>query len=120
MAVGKRDLECGIAGHHAESVIDEMEVADHFGAEHARYVGSCGSTATRSDFFGDAASADDVAAFEHKGGVSGAGKISGSGEAVVATADDDGVINQIWTARHAADHWSKQEKAPVEETNESP
>jgi hypothetical protein len=38
----------------------------------------------------------------------------------VATADDDGVINQIWTARHAADHWSKQEKTPVEETNESP
>jgi hypothetical protein len=38
----------------------------------------------------------------------------------VASADDDGVVKRVGTAGHAADHWSKQEKTPVEETNESP
>ena len=72
MAVGERDLEGGIAGDHAESVIGEMEVANDFGTEHAGDVGSGGRAATRSDLFGNAASADDVAAFEDQGGVSGA------------------------------------------------
>jgi hypothetical protein len=37
----------------------------------------------------------------------------------VASADDDGVVNRVWTARHAADRWSKDRKTPGEETNES-
>ena len=95
MAVGERNLEGGIAGDHVESVIGEMEVADDFGAEHAGDVGSGGSAAARCDLFGDAASADDVAALQHEGGVSGAGEISGSGQAVVASPDDDRVVNRV-------------------------
>ena len=95
MPVGERDLEGGIAGDHAESVIGEMEVADDFRAEHAGDVGSGGSAAAGCDLFGDTASADDVAALEDEGGVSGAGEIRGSGQAVVASADDDGVVNRV-------------------------
>ena len=60
----------------------------------------------RSDLFGDTASADDVAAFEDEGGVSGACEIRGSGQADVASADNDGVVNRVRTAGHTADRWS--------------
>ena len=106
MPVWERDLERGIAGDHAESVIGEMEVADNFGTKHAGDVRSGGSTAARSDLFGDAASADDLAAFENEGGVSGASEVGGSSKAVVATADNDGVVNRVLTAGHAPDRWS--------------
>ena len=95
MPVGERDLERGIAGDHAESVIGEMEVTDHFRAKHAGDVRSGGGAAARSDLFGDAASANDVAAFEDEGGVSGASEIGGSSQAVVASADNDGVVNRV-------------------------
>jgi hypothetical protein len=87
-------------------VIGEMEVADNFGAKHAGDVGSGGGAAARSDLFSDTASADDVAAFEDEGGVPGARQIGGSREAVVASADNDGVVNRVMTAGHAADRWS--------------
>ncbi len=106
MPVGERDLERGIAGDHAESVIGEMKVADNFRAKHAGDVGSGGGAAARSDFFGDTASTDGVAAFEDESGVSGACEIGGSSQAVVASADHDGVVNRVWTAGHATDRWS--------------
>jgi hypothetical protein len=106
MPVGERNLERGIAGNHTESVISEMEVADNFGAEHAGDIRSGGSAAARSDLFRDTASADDVAAFEDEGGVSGAREVGRSSQAVVASADNDGVVNRVWTAGHAADRWS--------------
>ncbi len=106
MPVGKRDLERRIAGDHAESVIGEMKVADNFGAEHAGDVRSGRSEAARSDLFSDTASADDVAAFKNEGRVSGACEIRGSGQAVVASADNDGVVNRVRTAGHTTDRWS--------------
>src|ERR1700675_2815338 len=106
MPVGERNLDRGIAGNHTESVIGKMEVADNFRAQHAGDVRSGGGTTARSDLFGDTASADDVAAFENEGGVSGAREIGGSSEAVVASADHDGVVNRVLTAGHAADRWS--------------
>src|SRR5450631_568117 len=110
MAVGERDLEGGIAGDHAESVIGEMEVANDFGAEHAGDVGGGGSAATGGDLFGNTASADNVAAFEDQSGVSGASEIRGGGEAVVAGADDDGVVNRVCAASHSLTAGQKQEK----------
>src|ERR1700674_4173891 len=106
MPVGERDLERGVAGDHAESVIRKMEIADNFGAEHAGDVRSGRSAAARSDLFGDTASPDDVAAFENEGGVSRACENRGSGHAVVASADNDGVVNRVLTAGHTTDRWS--------------
>src|SRR5208337_1307854 len=105
-AVRERNLERGIARHHAESMIREMVVADDFRAEHAGDVGSRGSSAAGSDFFGDAASADHVAPFQDEGGVSGASEIGGSGQAVVAGANDGRVINRFGAVQHAPDLWS--------------
>ena len=106
MPVGERDLERGIAGDHAEPVIGEMEVADNFGAKHAGDIRSGGSAATRSDLFGDTTSSDNVAAFEDKSRVSGAREIGSSSKAVVASADNDSVVNRVCTAGHATDRWS--------------
>ena len=106
MPVGERDLERGIAGNHPESVIGKMEVADNFRAKHAGDVGSGGSATARSNLFRNTASAYDVAAFEDEGGVSGASEIGSSSEAVVASADNDGIVNRVSTAGHAADRWS--------------
>src|SRR3982074_3308282 len=101
MPVGERDLERGIAANHPESVIGKMEVADNFGAKHAGDVGSGGSATARSNLFRNTTSANDVAAFEDES------RIPGSGESVVASADDDGIVNRICTAGHTADRWSK-------------
>jgi hypothetical protein len=106
MPVRERDLERGIAGDHPESVIGKMEIADNLGSEHARDVRSGRSAAAGGDLFRDTASADDVAAFENEGGVSGAGEVGSSSKAVVSSADNDGVVNRVWTAGHAADQWS--------------
>ena|SRR3979411_2618649 len=107
MPVGERDLERGIAGNHPESVIGKMEVADNFGAKHAGDVGSGGSATARSNLFRNTTSANDVAAFEDESRIPGASEIRGSGESVVASADDDGIVNRICTAGHTADRWSK-------------
>ena len=95
MPVGERDLERGIAGNHPESVIGKMEVADNFRAKHAGDVGSGGSATARSNLFRNTTSAYDVAVFEDEGGVSGASEIGSSSEAVVASADNDGVVNRV-------------------------
>ena len=120
MAVGEWDLERGITGDHAESVICEMEVADNFRPKHAGDVRSGGSAAARSDLFGNTASAYDVAAFENEGGVSGASEIRGSGQTVMASAHNDGIVNRVATAGHGADQWSNKRTTLGEETNESP
>jgi len=116
MAVRERNLEGGIAWDHAQSVIGEMEIADDFGAEHACDVRSGGGSTARGDLLSDAAAADDVAAFEDEGRVSGASEIGGGGEAVVTGADDDDIVKRVLTAKHTADRWSKQETTTVEET----
>ena len=95
MAVGERDLQGRIARNHAESVIGEMKVADDFGPKHAGDVRRSGSTAAGRDLLGDTAPADDVAAFQDEGGVSSAGEIGGRGQAVVASADNDGVVQRL-------------------------
>jgi hypothetical protein len=120
MTVGEWDLERGIAGDHAKSVIGEMQVADNFGAKHAGDVGSGGSAIARSNLFRNTTSANDVAAFEDESRIPGASEIRGSGESVVASADDDGVVNRVATAGHAADQWSNKRTTLGEETNESP
>src|ERR1700675_3160348 len=107
MTVGERGLEGGITRDHSEPVIGEMKIADNFGSKHAGDVRSGGGVAARSDLFGDTASADNGAPFEDNRGVSGAGQIGGGGEAVVASANNDGVVDRVWKADHTTDRWSK-------------
>src|SRR3979411_2134782 len=103
MPVGERDLERGIAGNHPESVIGKMEVADNFRAKHAGDIRSGGGATARSNLFRNTTSPNDGAAFEDESRIPGASEIRGSGQAVVASADNDGVVNRVWTAGHAAD-----------------
>lgn len=95
MAVGEGYLEGRIARDHAESVISKTKIANHFGAEHAGDVGSCGSAATGSNFFGDTASAHDVPTFQDDSRVSGAGQVCGSRESIVAGANNERVIHRL-------------------------
>ena len=62
------------------------------GRKHAGDVGGGGSAATGSNFFGDAAAADDFAALEDERGKAGAGEIGRGGQAVVPCADYDCVV----------------------------
>jgi len=120
MAVGEWNLQRRIAWNHAQSVIGEMQVADNFGAKHARNVRSSGSVAPGSDRFGDAASADNIAAFEYESGISRARKICRRGQPVMACTYDNRVVNRVLDVCHQNDHWSKRRNTPVEETTESP
>ena len=120
MTIGKGDLQRRVTWNHAQSVISEMEVANHFGAKHARDVRGCGGTAARSNLFGHAAPADQFAPFEHESGISGPRNIGGCGQAVVTRANDDDVVTRIWADGHTDDRWSSQTSATVNETIESP
>ena len=92
LPIRKRNQQAGIAGHHAQPVRGEIEIANNRGAQHAGDIRSGGSAAARRDFFGDAAAAHNFAAFQNERGKSGARKISGGRQAVVARADDNRII----------------------------
>jgi hypothetical protein len=91
VAVGKRHLERGIAGHHAQAVRAQAEVADDLGPEHARDVRRGGGPAARCDLLRDAAPAEDLAALQDEHAEPPAREIGGRGEAVVAPAHHHGV-----------------------------
>ena len=91
-SIRKGNLQKRIARHHAQTKRRQVQVANDFGAQHARDVGSCGSAATPCDLLGDAAPAYNFATLEYQGREPGAGKIRGSGEAVVSSSDDYRVV----------------------------
>ena len=93
MSIGEGNLNGRIAGDHAQSVFAEAQIGNHFRPQHAGDIRSGGDAASGSDFFGDAAAADDIAAFEHEGGQSGARQVGGRSETIVAAADYDGIID---------------------------
>ena len=93
MSVGEGNLNGRIAGDHAQSVFREAQIRNHFRPQHAGDIRSGGDATSGSDFFGDAATANNIAAFEHQGGESGAREVGGCSQAVVASADYDGIIN---------------------------
>ena len=90
--VQERHLEIGVAGHHAQAVRSEVEVADHLGPEHARDVGRRGRAAAGGDLLGDAAAAHDLAPLDHEGAEARKGEIGGRGEAVVSGTHHHGVV----------------------------
>jgi hypothetical protein len=76
LSIRRRNHERGIAGHHAQSVRGEIEIANHGGAEHAGDIRSRGSAAAWSDFFSYTAAADDFASLEDQHGEAGVGEVS--------------------------------------------
>ena len=92
MAIRKRHLDGGIARNHAQSIIAKAQIRNHFRTQHAGDIRCGGHAAAGSDLFGDATAADDFPPFKHESGEPGAGKISGRGETIVTTADDDRVV----------------------------
>src|SRR5438552_9480764 len=92
VAVRKGNLDGGIAGNHPQSVLAEPQIGNHLRAQHAGDIRCCRDAATRGDFFGYAAAADNLPPLEHESGESGTCQISGRGETVVTAADYDGVI----------------------------
>lgn len=73
-------------------MIGEPQLGDYFGTKHAGDVRSCGDAATGRDLFGDATSTNNVAAFQHESRKSGFCQVCGSGKAIVAGADDNGIV----------------------------
>ena len=95
LTVGKGNLKRRIAGHHPESMIGEIEIADHFGPEHAGNVRSGRGAAAWGYFFSNAASAHDVSPLEDEGRISRARQVCGGGEAVMSCADNHCVVDRI-------------------------
>ena len=93
-AVRKRDQQRRIAGHHAQAVPGEIQVADDLGPEHARDVGRRGRAAAGSDLLGHAGAADDRAPLEHERREARPREIGGRRQAVVPAAHDDRVVGR--------------------------
>ncbi len=91
-AVGKRRERRRAARQHLEAVLLQFQVADDLRPQQAVDVGGRGDLEAGPDFFGDAAAADDFAAFQHQGFIALLGQIRRRDEAVVPGADDDGVV----------------------------
>jgi hypothetical protein len=70
----------------------QIEVLDHLGTKHGRDIGSRGHATTGSDFFRDTAAAHNVAALENERSQSAARKVRSGSKAVVAGADNDGIV----------------------------
>ena len=83
--------EGGFEGQDAEAVTGEFEIAHDPGAQQADHIGTDGVDEARVDLLADAGAAEDMALFEDQDLLAGAGQVGGGGQAVVATADDDGV-----------------------------
>jgi hypothetical protein len=77
---------------HLEAVFFEFEIANDFRAEETVDVGGAGDFAAGPNFFGDAASAENVAAFEDEDFLPRLGEIRSGDEAVVARANNDRVV----------------------------
>src|SRR6185295_3625320 len=93
VSIGEGNLNGRVAGDHAQSVFGKAQVRNNFWPQHARDIRSGGYATSGSDLFGDAAAADDIAAFENQCGQSGPCEVGGCSQTVMAAADYDGIIN---------------------------
>src|SRR6186713_1132150 len=91
-AVGKGGETGRAAWQHREAVPLEFKVADNFGTEQTVDVAGGGDLKAGPEFLGHNASADQFATFEDKDLAAPASEIGRGDEAIVAGADDDGVV----------------------------
>ena len=91
-AVGEGGEEGGIFGVHPVAEARELQIAHDAFLHQAGEVGGGGDAIARPDFFGDGAAADQFAPFEHQHLAAAARQIRGGDQAIVAAADDDGIV----------------------------
>jgi len=84
--IGERALDDG------QSVRREIEIADHLGIQQADRVARGRIAKARMEFFGNCGPADDAPALENRHLQPAGGEIARAGEAIVAAADDHGVV----------------------------
>ena len=77
-------------GH--EPVPHEVELLDDLRPDEAEPVGEGGEAEPRMELFGDRGAADEVASLEDEGAKPGLREVGAIDEAIVAAADDDGVV----------------------------
>ena len=82
----------GLRGSICEAVPLELEIPDDLGTEQTVDVARGGDLEAGPQFFGDRAAAEQLAALQHQHRAAGAGEVGGGDEAVMASADDDGVV----------------------------
>ena len=92
IVVGEREEVADRPLDHAVAVIVQLHVRDHLGAQQADGVAGGGIAEAGVEFLGHRRAADHMAAFQHPHTHPRAGKVEGAGQAVVATADDQGVV----------------------------
>ena len=85
----------------------KVEIANNFRAQQRDYVRAHRKLESGEDFFGDSGAAEHVTALQHQNFFPGARQISGGGEAIVASADDDCVVFRV--GRHASFQFSVRE-----------
>ena len=80
--------------HHQrhEPVLDQLELVDDRRPEQAQRVGERRELEAREELLGDRGAADEAAALEDQGAQAGLGEVGAVDQAVVAAADDDGVV----------------------------
>ena len=89
------------AGHGRERAVErqnfqamagQIEIANDLRPQQRDYIGAHRELESGKDFFGDGGAAEHVTALEHQNFFAGARQVSGVGEAVMASADDDCVV----------------------------
>ncbi len=75
-----------------EAVLGQLQLVDDVGPEQRQRIGEGGEPEAGMQLFGDGRSAHEVAALDDQGFQPGPGQVGAVGEAVVASADDDGVV----------------------------
>ena len=78
--------------HDPQAVVRQVQIADHLRVEQAHRVGSDRVAEARMEFLGHRRAAHHAAALEHLHLEAAPGEIAGTGKAVVACADDHGVV----------------------------
>ena len=91
-AVGEGGEARRTARQHLEAVPLELQIADDLRTEEAVDVAGGGDLEAGPELFGDGAAAEQFAAFEDEHLAAGSREIGGGDQAVVAGADDDGVV----------------------------
>ncbi len=77
---------------HREAELAQVKFPDDLRVQKAHDVRECRGPESRRELLGDGSAADDRPAFEHENLLTRFGEIGATGQAVVATADDDGIV----------------------------
>ena len=89
---GARDGDAAAVRHDLQAVARQLQIAEDLGPQQAAHVGAVRVDPALLDLAADRRAADPRVALEHQHLEAGAREIGGIGQAVVAGADDDGIV----------------------------